>query len=200
MKNYIPHLLLYSRLALALFIFLFTYFSPSEYPIFILVLMYYGILSDIFDGIIARRLGISTKNFRQLDTIFDLLFFFSIFYYISVHTPNFFEDYGTSISIILVLEAGMYLISLLRFKKAPSPHSIPSKFWGILLIIEFSLLILKVPGNHFQFALIYGMLVHLDRVLIYALLKKWDHDVPSSYHAYLLRKGIPITRKKLFNG
>lgn len=200
MKNAIPHLLLYSRLVVAIFIFLNTYLIQSENPILILALMYYGILSDIFDGIIARQIGVSTKSFRQLDTIFDLLFFFSIFYYISVHTPNFYEDYGTFISIILILEASMYLISFLRFKKAPSPHSIPSKFWGILLIIEFSLLILQVSGNHFHVALVYGAFVHLDRVLIYSLLKKWDHDIPTSYHAYLLRKGRTITRKKLFNG
>ncbi len=94
----------------------------------------------------------------------------------------------------------MYLVSLARFGKLPSPHAILSKFWGIYLVVEFSLLILGVNGSHFMFALYIGIFVHLDRVLIYILLREWDHDIPSSYHALLIRNGKSIHRNKLFNG
>jgi CDP-diacylglycerol--glycerol-3-phosphate 3-phosphatidyltransferase len=166
----------------------------------VLILMYAGIISDIFDGIIARRLNISTKNFRQLDTIFDLIFYFSILFFIISINLQSILDTIVLIGFILTLEALMYIISLTRFRKLPSPHAILSKLWGIYIVVEFSLLIIGISGYHFKIALVFGLIAHIDRVLIYILLRHWDHDIPSSYHAYMLRQGKQILRNKLFNG
>jgi CDP-diacylglycerol--glycerol-3-phosphate 3-phosphatidyltransferase len=162
--------------------------------------MYIGILTDVFDGIIARKLHISTDDFRVLDTVFDLLFYLSILLFsISInHTA--FSDNKILILAILSLESLMYLLCLIRFRKLPSPHAILSKFWGIYIIIEFTLLINHVPGNHFSIALIIGVFVHLDRLFIFILLRNWEHDIPSSYHALLIRQGKKINRLQLFNG
>lgn len=200
MKNKIPKLLLYSRLFFALLIITITLYPLINSKIIILIIMYLGILTDIFDGIIARKLNISTENFRVLDTVFDLLFYFSILFFIISINQNVFFDNKIVIIIILVLEFLMYIISLLRFGKLPSPHAILSKFWGLYIIIEFSLILCQVKGTHFFIALIIGVFVHLDRVLIYILLKNWEHDVPSSYHALMIRQGRNIKRIKLFNG
>ena len=162
--------------------------------------MYLGILADVFDGIIARKLNISTENFRLLDTIFDLLFYLSILIFILSINRQAITDNLQLILIILTLEGFMYFISLARFGKLPSPHAIMSKFWGIYIVIEFTLLILGVKGNHFTIALLIGILVHADRVLIYCFLRNWDHDIPTSYHALLLRRGMSIKRNKMFNG
>lgn len=162
--------------------------------------MYVGVIADIFDGIIARKLNISSRNFRVLDTLFDLLFYMSIFSFILCANPQSIRDNILLICCILSIEFIMYLVSLFRFSKLPSPHAILSKFWGLYIVVEFSLLILGVIGSHFRIALVFGIVVHLDRLLIYLLIKKWDHDIPSSYHALLLRKGKTINRMKIFNG
>jgi CDP-diacylglycerol--glycerol-3-phosphate 3-phosphatidyltransferase len=162
--------------------------------------MYTGIITDIFDGIIARKLNVSTEKFRLLDTIFDLIFYFSILFFISKINPFALSKNLLLIVIILILESLMYIISLTRFRKLPSPHAILSKFWGLYLIIEFSLLIIGVSGYHFTIALLVGTIVHIDRVLIYICLRQWDHDIPSCYHAIQLRQGKTISRKKIFNG
>ena len=78
MKKQIPNILLYSRLLIAIIIFILVVLQFSHLNILVLVLMYIGILTDIFDGIIARKLNVSSKNFRVLDTIFDVIFLFSI--------------------------------------------------------------------------------------------------------------------------
>ena len=166
----------------------------------VLTLLYLGILSDIFDGIIARKLNISTQRLRLLDTVVDLLFYISLLLYTIQSNPSSWSNNRFGIIIILVLEGATYIISLIRFRKLPAPHAILSKFWGIYLVIEFTLLILGVGGLHFRFALYFGIVAHIDRVLIYSLLRTWDHDIPSSYHAFLLRQGKPIQRRKLFNG
>ena len=107
------------------------------------------IFSDIFDGVIARRLGVSTNNLRLLDTLVDLLFYLSLFNYISIRNSSIVKENLILIVSILVLEGFMYAISLIRFRTLPSPHAILSKFWGVVLVIEFSLLLIGVDGNHF---------------------------------------------------
>lgn len=200
LKQQIPNILLFSRLIFFCVIVALTIFKPADSGEIVLFLMYIGIIADTFDGIIARRLNISTENFRLLDTIFDLMFYLSILFFILSTNHQVFKDNLGLIIFILTLESFMYLVSLARFGKLPSPHAIMSKFWGIYIVIEFTLLIIGVRGDHFTIALIIGILVHLDRLLIYVLLRHWDHDIPSSYHALMLRQGLPIKKNKLFNG
>lgn len=200
LKRQIPKVLLYSRLAFFFIIVALAILKSDYAKELVLILMYIGIFADIFDGIVARKLNISTENFRLLDTVFDLLFYLSILFFILRINYEAIAGNLNLIFFILTLEGLMYFISLARFGKLPSPHAIMSKFWGIYIVIEFTLLILGVKGNHFTIALLIGILVHADRVLIYCLLRKWDHDIPTAYHALLLRKGMPIKRNKMFNG
>jgi CDP-diacylglycerol--glycerol-3-phosphate 3-phosphatidyltransferase len=200
MKIYIPRILLYSRLVFTFVIVLTTLSAFSYAKAIVLFLMYIGIMTDIFDGVIARKLGISNDNFRVQDTVFDLLFYFSILFFIISINPQAFAKNKLQISVIIALEAFMYFVSLVRFGKLPSPHAILSKLWGIYLVIEFTVLIIGVTGSHFTVALIFGTIVHSDRLLIYLIIRQWDHDIPSCYHALLLRQGKMIKRNEIFNG
>jgi phosphatidylglycerophosphate synthase len=200
LKKYLPSILLYSRLFFAFVILALTFSNFINSKFIVLVLMYVGVIADIFDGIIARKLNISTQNFRVMDTLFDLLFYFSILGFIISVNPQNIYDNCIPIYFILILEFLMYVVSLIQFGKFPSPHAILSKFWGLYIVVEFSLLILCVPGSHFKIALIFGLIVHIDRLFIYLMIKHWDHDIPSSYHAFLLRQGKQIKRNKVFNG
>jgi len=200
MKIKIPDVLLFSRLFFAIIIICITLFPYANAKTIVLFLMFTGIIADILDGIIARKLFVSTEIFRLLDTVFDLLFYVSILFFIASINPKEISDNLLLICIIIILEGSMYSISLARFRKLPSPHAILSKFWGLYMIIEFTLLIIGVAGTHFKIALVAGIIVHVDRVLIYMFLRHWDHDIPSCYHAFQLRKGEIIKRNKIFNG
>lgn len=195
----IPQLLLILRFILALVIFSFAISNSLELSWLVISLMYLGILSDVFDGIIARNTQIVTDKFRIQDTLVDMVFYSAIFVYIILLNPAPIVENRLLILLILGLEAVMYFTCIARFKKLPSPHAILSKFWAIYLVIEFTLLILEVSGIHFEIALWVGLFVHIDRVLIYVLLKDWERDVPSSLHALRLRQGKRIKRWSLFN-
>lgn len=200
LKKHIPTILLYSRLAFFFILVGLIVFEPANSDRLVLILLYLGIFTDIFDGIIARKLNLSNERFRMLDTVFDLLFYLSVLYYIFSTQYLIIMNNQYLIAIILALEASMYFISLARFRKLPSPHAIMSKFWGLYIVIEFTLILLGIKGNHFTLALYAGIAAHTDRVLIYILLPHWDLDIPSSYHALLIRQGKPIKKNKLFNG
>lgn len=166
----------------------------------VVALMVLGIVTDIFDGILARKYEVSTEGLRVQDTVIDLAMYMSILAFLFIQNPALYSENELPILVILGLEAAMYLVSLLRFVKLPSPHAIPSKFWGIYLVVEFTLLLLGVTGTHFRISLFIGCAVHIDRLLIYILLPSWNHDIPSCYHAWELRQGKEIKRMKLFNG
>ena len=38
-----------------------------------------GLLSDIFDGVLARKLGIATESLRSLDSAADTIFYLGVF-------------------------------------------------------------------------------------------------------------------------
>ena len=102
---------------------------------------------------------------------------------------------------ILLMEVLCYVISIIKFKKETCTHAILSKLWGITLLIAFTALIgFKTAGVYYYTCVVVGFIAHLDVILILLILPKWTHDVPSSYHAFKIRKGIAIKRNKLFNG
>jgi CDP-diacylglycerol--glycerol-3-phosphate 3-phosphatidyltransferase len=51
-----------------------AYFQGEEARFLMLTLMYFGLLTDIFDGIIARKVGVSSEKLRRLDSQTDLVF------------------------------------------------------------------------------------------------------------------------------
>ncbi|WP_300666277.1 CDP-alcohol phosphatidyltransferase family protein [Fluviicola sp.] len=200
MKKFIPISLIIFRLILApIMIGLAFTFKDASRP-FLLVLMYLGLISDILDGIIARKINVSTEKLRRFDSQTDMIFWVSIGICIWLLNPDLISRNKGSISIIFVLEGMCYLISFMKFGKETCTHAFLSKIWGITLLIGFTSLIgFNYAGIPFLIAIIFGLISHTDRILITLLLPRWTHDVPSFYHAYLIRKGIEFQRNKLLN-
>jgi CDP-diacylglycerol--glycerol-3-phosphate 3-phosphatidyltransferase len=69
----IPYILIALRFILAPVI-LFGLFPRRRSWFLMLTLMYFGLLTDIFDGIIARKVGVSSEKLRRLDSQTDLVF------------------------------------------------------------------------------------------------------------------------------
>ena len=74
-----PYLLIVFRFLLAPTILIFSYYAEESIArLWIIVFIILGLLSDIFDGIIARQMGISTVKMRRMDSQTDLVFWLSI--------------------------------------------------------------------------------------------------------------------------
>lgn len=98
------------------------------------------------------------------------------------------------------MEGMCYLISIMKFGKETCTHAYLSKMFGVTLLIAFTSLIgFNHAGIPFFTAIVFGLISHVDRILIALILPKWTHDIPSFYHAYLIRNGIEFKRNKLFN-
>ncbi len=182
-------LLILFRFLLAPIILLIAYFLPEKGSTTIVVLMYLGFLSDIFDGIIARKLNVSTQKMRRLDSQVDIVFWISIVVSAWIMFPLVFKNYALPIFLILLLEISCNLISIIRFKKAPGTHAYLAKFWRITLLVAFTALIgFGYSGFTFATALIVGIISYLESILIILILPVWTSDIPSIYHAREIRK------------
>lgn len=200
MKN-IPLILISFRLFLGPVMIFMTYNYGNAVRLLLVVLLLMGILSDIFDGIIARNTGVSSARLRRMDSQTDLVFWLCAGWCSWLLNPEIVITNKYAIITIFIMEGLTYLFSILKFGKETCTHALLSKLWGITLFIAFVSIIGFGYGSvAIALAIIFGIISHIDVYLIIFLLPKWTHDVPSAYHAWLIRKGKDIKRNKLFNG
>jgi phosphatidylglycerophosphate synthase len=201
MKYKIPLILIYSRILFACIIILLAVFKIDYYRSIIITLIVLGLLSDIFDGIIARKLNISTQKLRRLDSSVDQVFWLAILVSAYIISPVFFKTNLVLIVIVVLLEIACYAISYIKFKKEVATHAIGSKIWTLFLFA--TLLQVIAVGNSivlFYICFYLGVITRIEIIFILFILKDWTNDVPTVYHAFLIRKGKEIKRHKLFNG
>ena len=199
--NKIPKLLIYSRIVFGMIILVLCNYQPTYFRGMIIGSIFLGLVSDIFDGIVARNLGISTPALRRLDSTVDQVFWLMILIGCYLISPIFFKDNYLQILIILVLEGICYLICFVRFKKEVATHALASKLWTLILFA--TLIQVIAAGNSvilFQICFYLGILTRLEIIAMLLIIRVWTNDIPTVYHAVLIRKGIAIKRHKLFNG
>ncbi|MBO6200267.1 MAG: CDP-alcohol phosphatidyltransferase family protein [Chryseobacterium sp.] len=196
----LPYILIATRFLLAPIIFLLAYLEIEEYRNLILILMYFGLFTDIFDGIIARKVGVSSEKLRRLDSQIDLVFWLSIGFATYFLNPEITQEHWKSITLIFIMEALCYIVSIWKFGKETCTHAWLAKLWGLSLLIAFTSLIgFSEAGWAFYLCVILGFISHLDVILIIMILPKWQFDVPSSYHAWKIRNGKMLKKSVLLN-
>jgi CDP-diacylglycerol---glycerol-3-phosphate 3-phosphatidyltransferase len=194
-------ILIISRVIIGIIIFLLVVSNNQESRIILFWLIIVGFLTDFFDGYIARLLGISNQKLRRLDTLVDRVFWLSILCAVWIISSSYIKTKMYWIILVLVLEIINYLISYIRFRKEISTHAILSKLWAVTLVLGFCDLVLNGQSKYlFDLTILFGIISRLDTGLIMLILPRWDHDIPSFYHAIKIRKGKEIKRIKLFNG
>ena len=200
LKKNIPFTLIILRLVLGLLLLLFYWLKVDHFKWYAISFLVIGLLSDIFDGIIARKLAVSTTLLRRWDSSVDLLFFACISLVTYLSCPQFFKDNATLILILVGSEILTYIISFAKFKKEIATHSIGAKIWTLFLFALLVELLLHCQSTIlFQLTVWLGLLTRLEIIAIILTLKNWSNDIPSIYHAIQIRKGKAILKNKLFN-
>ena len=199
--KHLPIALIFLRLFLGISVLLLSIIAPADFQLLIICLIIIGFVTDILDGIIARRLNISTLVLRRWDSAVDQVFWVCAFITAYLISPDFFKNNISKFVIVLALEAATYLVCFLRFKKEVATHSILSKFW-VISMLAVLLQVIYSGGSHSSLYICFylGIISRLEIIAILIILRNWTSDVPTAYHALQLRKGKEIKRHKLFNG
>jgi CDP-diacylglycerol--glycerol-3-phosphate 3-phosphatidyltransferase len=193
--------LMYTRLMLGFVVIFFSFFQVPSFRMIIVLIIILGVLTDIFDGIIARRLNVSTQKLRRMDSSVDQVFWICTLIGAYLICTAFFNANYLKLLILLAVEGLTYMVSFIRFKKEVATHAIFSKIWT--LTIMATLIQIVVSCNSlilFNICFYLGILSRLEIIAILLVIREWTNDVPSVYHAILLRNGKQIKRNKFLNG
>ena len=197
----IPLALIYARLLIGFSIILLSLYAIPCYPVLAITLLSIGLLTDVFDGIIARKLNISSEKLRRLDSGVDQVFFISVAVASYIQCPDFFKNNVLKLSILIGAEVLTYVVSYIKFRKEIATHSIGAKIWTLFLFACLVEIMAHCKSAVlFELCFWIGLLTRIEIIGIVLVLKKWTNDVPTIYHALKLRRGKEISRNKLFNG
>lgn len=174
------------RAALGLVLLSFAVLSPVK-DVFMACLIV-AFLSDIFDGIIARKLNVATEGIRRLDSIADSIFYLCACIAAYLLYPQAIHERTIPLAILIFLEILRYVVDYNKYRRETSYHMWSSKVWGIFLFVGFlSLLGYGRSGILVSLAIYAGIVADIEGLLISLVLKEWRHDVPTFIHALKIR-------------
>jgi CDP-diacylglycerol--glycerol-3-phosphate 3-phosphatidyltransferase len=145
-------------------------------------------VSDVFDGVIARRLGVATPGLRRLDSIADSIFYVGALFAAWHLHPSAITAHAAALIALAALEAARYAFDLRKFGKEASYHMWSSKLWGIALFVGFFALLVFGEERWLVPAAIWiGIVADVEGLAISLTLRQWRNDVPTFWHARRLR-------------
>jgi phosphatidylglycerophosphate synthase len=175
------------RAKLAPVVVFLSLFAPL--PQVFAVCLVAAFLSDIFDGVLARRLGIATANLRRLDSVADTLFYAACVFAAWHLYPAAITQHEGTLVVLGTLEVMRCALDFLKFRREASYHMWSSKVWGIALFVGFfGLLVLGSSGATVSCAIYLGIVADLEGLLISLVLPRWQADVPTLVHALRVRR------------
>jgi phosphatidylglycerophosphate synthase len=146
-----------------------------------------GFVSDVLDGVVARRAGVVTPFLRRLDSSVDTVFYLGVAYAAWHRHPDALRALAVPILIVLGGEALNYAAAYAKFRREASYHARSARLWGLLLFLALLALFAAGSAVLLPLALAAGMLAQAESLAITLVLRGWRHDVPSVWNAVRLR-------------
>jgi phosphatidylglycerophosphate synthase len=150
-----------------------------------------ALLSDIFDGILARRWQVDSERLRRWDTRADVFFYLCVIFVILQLYPAAIFRRWLLLAAVITAEVIQQVFAALKYGRHSSYHSILAKIWGLFLAAAaISLLGFGMDENNWllDLALAWGILCNIQGLIMTLLLPVWHRDVPSIFHALRLRR------------
>jgi CDP-diacylglycerol--glycerol-3-phosphate 3-phosphatidyltransferase len=149
-----------------------------------------GFLSDVFDGVVARRHGASTADLRRLDSTVDTIFYLAVAFCAWRLHPDALRPYLTYIVILIGTEVLNYVTAIVRLGREASYHAWTARLFGLVLFIALCILLASGSGALLPLAIAAGFVSHAENLAITLVLPEWRHDVPSVLHAWRIRSAV----------
>jgi len=146
-------------------------------------------VSDYFDGVIARRLGVASAELRHFDSRADLVFYATAAWAVWRLHPNVVRSVAVPGLIVIGLDVVRHVFDFAKFGRDVAYHAWSSKVWGLSLALALVLLMGFGIGEPFVWiTVILGLVAQIEGLLISVALPVWTHDVPTLIHALRIRK------------
>ena len=183
----VPFGLIALRLACAPLILVAALFAWPGPVLAVIALI--ALVSDYFDGVIARRLGVDSPRLRHFDSQVDTIFYFAAGAGMFVRFPDVWREYRTGVAVLLAVEVGRMLFERRKFGRTAAYHMWSAKVWGVAMLLGFGEVTLTGRGGPFLVAAIgLGVFTNIEGGAASLLLREWHHDVSSLWHAVRLER------------
>jgi CDP-diacylglycerol--glycerol-3-phosphate 3-phosphatidyltransferase len=187
MKRHLPFALTTLRLLLGPVALALAYAAAPRW--IFLPLLITGTLSDIFDGILARRFGVATPALRRYDSITDVIYYLFILGALWRLAHEVVTRHPLALAVILGSEAAVILVCALKFRKYPATHSWLAKTYGLCLLGALVALLAFAAGDWAILTLAaVAAVTNGEIILLHLLARTPPVDVPSVFHWYQREK------------
>ncbi len=188
-KKHIPWAMTAGRASLGPLIIAGEGFGWS--PMALAWLVVTALVSDIFDGVLARRWRCDTASARLFDSLADIVFYVCVAIALGIGEPQIWHNNATLLITLLALEAINLGVALAKFGKPASYHSYLAKTWGLLMAIAVVAVFATRHANPLiAAALALGILCNLQGLAMSWILPVWHKDVKTLRAAWGLREEL----------
>jgi phosphatidylglycerophosphate synthase len=137
-----------------------------------------ALISDIFDGVLARCWNCDTAGVRLFDSLADIAFYICVAVALGFRQPHIWYDNALPLGAVLSLEALRFIVDFAKFGKPASYHSYLAKTWGLIMAVAVvATLASKHAGLLIPVALVFGIACNLEGLAMSRILPVWRRDV-----------------------
>lgn len=148
-------------------------------------------LSDYFDGVVARRLGVVSAELRHFDSRADLVFYATAAWAVWRLHPDVVRSVSVPGLIVIALDVLRHIFDFAKFGRDVAYHAWSSKLWGLSLALALVLLMgFGISQPFVAITVILGLIAQIEGLLISVALPVWTHDVPTLVHALRIRNAL----------
>jgi phosphatidylglycerophosphate synthase len=183
----IPQLLLWSRFVIAVILLIDA--SDGKTDFWFSIGLIYAIVSDFFDGVIARRLGVATNGLRRWDSFIDSFLIIAVALSVFLAHPQVFQEYQSGFLVFFSLYFLSVIIPWIKFRNLPAYHAYSAKLAGLVMAFAMIWLFAFGPSKILLWgAFVFGSLSHVERIIIALILPEQREDVAGFWVANEIRK------------
>jgi len=145
-------------------------------------------VSDYFDGVIARKLGVASAELRHFDSRADLVFYATAAWSVWRLHPDVVRSVAVPGLIVIGLDVVRHIFDFAKFGRDVAYHAWSSKVWGLSLALALVLLMgFGISQPFVGITVVLGLIAQIEGLLISVALPVWTHDVPTLIHALRIR-------------
>ena len=147
-----------------------------------------ALLSDIFDGVLARRWKTDTAALRLADSLADTAFYVCVAAAIAFDMPTVWHACRTGVLVVLGCEAFRFAFDFVKFGKPASYHSYLAKTWGLVLATAVIVTFATQQISMWMSAAVFlGILSNAETLAMSLVLPVWRRDVKTLALAWRIR-------------
>lgn len=150
-----------------------------------------ALVSDIYDGVLARRWHCDTAGVRLFDSMADTVFYLCTAVALWIGQPQLWRSYGSLLVALMTLEAVRFAFDFAKFGKPASYHSYLAKAWGLVMAIAVvGVFGLDRSNVLVPAALVLGILCNLEGLAMSWVMPVWRKDIKTLRAAWRLRSQV----------